>query len=133
MSSFNDQMIAEFRENGGQLSRFPGSTMVLLHSVGAKSGEERVTPLASLPDDGGWLIVASAGGQPRNPAWYHNLLAHPDTLIEVGTETVPVTATVVEDPEHPRAWAKLVAYMPGFGGYQERTDRVIPIVRLTPR
>ena len=133
MSSFNDQMIAEFRESGGHLSRFPGSTMVLLHSIGAKSGEERVHPLASLPDDGGWLIVASAGGQPKNPAWHYNLLAHPDTVIEVGTETIPVTASVVDDAAHATAWKKLVDYMPGFGAYQERTERTIPVIRLTPR
>ena len=133
MSSFNDRIIAEFRENEGRVGApFEGQSILLLHSIGAKSGEPRVNPLATFPDSGGWIIVASAGGQPKHPAWYHNLVAHPEVEIEVGTETVPVRAEIVTDG-YDALWSSITARMPGFQGYQDRVDRTIPLVRLTRR
>ena len=133
MSDFNDRIIAEFRANEGRVGGpFAGSPMLLLHSTGAKSGEERVNPLATFPQDEGWVIVASAAGQPKNPGWYYNLLANPETTIEFGTETVPVRATVVEEGRD-ALWAHVIATNPGFQGYQDRAERTIPLVRLTPR
>jgi len=134
MNDFNDRIIAEFRANGGKVGPpFEGAPLVLLHSIGAKSGEERISPLMSFPDDSGWLIVASKAGAPTNPAWYYNLLAHPDTTVEFGTETYDVTATVLSDEERAPLWADITANNPGFAAYEEKTDRTIPLVRLTKK
>ena len=107
--------------------------MVLLHTVGARSGEPRVNPLATFPEDGSWLVVASAGGRPTNPAWYHNLLANPDTTIEFGAETIPVHAHVLEGTDRAAAWSRITGEMPGFLSYEQRTTRTIPVLRLTRR
>ena len=134
MSDFNDRIIAEFRANEGRVGGpFAAMSLVLLHHTGAKSGIERVSPLASLPDGDDLLIIASKGGAPEHPAWYHNLLAHPDTVVEYGTETIPVTASVVGEHEHGALWDRVVATAPGFQGYQDKVARRIPIVRLTRR
>jgi len=134
MNDFNDRIIAESRANGGKVGPpFEGAPLVLLHSIGAKSGEERISPLMSFPDDSGWLIVASKAGAPTNPAWYYNLLAHPDTTVEFGTETYDVTATVLSDEERAPLWADITANNPGFAAYEEKTDRTIPLVRLTKK
>lgn len=134
MSDFNAQIIQDFRANGGWVGApFNSDKLVLLHHVGAKSGAERVSPLMSFPDDDGWVIVASKGGAPTNPAWYHNLLAHPDTVIEYGTETIPVHASVIGQPERDERWAKITATNAGFASYEQRTSRTIPLVRLRRR
>lgn len=134
MNDFNDRIIAEFRANSGYVGApFNSDQLVLLHSIGAKSGEERVSPLMSFPDDNGWLIVASKAGAPTNPAWYYNLLAHPDTTVEFGTETYEVTATVLTAEERAPLWADVTANNPGFAAYEEKTDRTIPLVRLTKK
>jgi deazaflavin-dependent oxidoreductase (nitroreductase family) len=134
VNDFNDRIIAEFRANNGYVGApFNSDQLVLLHSIGAKSGEERVSPLMSFPDDNGWLIVASKAGAPTNPAWYYNLLAHPDTTVEFGTETYDVTATVLTAEERAPLWADITANNPGFAAYEEKTDRTIPLVRLTKK
>src|SRR5581483_2079613 len=94
MNDFNAKVIDEFRSNGGVVGgMFEGMPMLLLHHVGAKSGTERVTPLAYYDDDGRYVIFASKAGAPTNPAWYHNLLAHPDVRIEVGNDSLDVVAS----------------------------------------
>jgi deazaflavin-dependent oxidoreductase (nitroreductase family) len=138
VSDFNTGIIEEFRANGGAVSRF-GSDLVLLHSTGAKSGEARLHPVLGIRDGDGWLIAASKAGAPEHPAWFHNLVAHPDASIEVpdqrgGIDTVPVTATVLGDDDRDAAWQRFVARSPGFAQYEERAaGRRIPVVRLTPR
>ena len=134
MTDFNSQIIADFRANGGYVGApFNSDQLVLLHHVGAKSGVTRVSPLMSFPDDDGWVVVASKGGAPDNPAWYYNLLANPETEIEFGTETIPVRASEIEQPERDRRWADITAVNAGFASYERKTDRVIPLVRLTRR
>ena len=133
MSDFNDRIIAEFRANGGVVARF-GSNLVLLHSIGAKTGEERVSPVMSIDrPDGSWLIAASAAGAARHPGWYYNLVAHPDATVETGDDTVDVVATAVEDPDYDAAWAQFTSRSPGFADYQVRAgSRRIPVIRLAP-
>src|SRR5918912_374471 len=95
--NFNQDIIDEFRANDGKVGGgFAGAPMLLLHSTGAKSGAERVNPMVYQDVDGGWAVFASKAGAPTNPDWYHNLVAHPDATIEVGTETIPVTARVTQ-------------------------------------
>src|SRR5205814_1748077 len=100
---------------------------------GAKSGTERTTPLVYLDDGDDFVIVASKGGHPRHPAWFHNLRAHPDTTIQVGSRRIPVTARVATDAERQRLWPAVVRLYSGYEGYQKRTDRKIPLVVLEPR
>ncbi|MEB0000022.1 nitroreductase/quinone reductase family protein [Cryobacterium sp. RTS3] len=135
MSDFNEQIISEFRENNGHVTTAGfGSTLVLLHTTGARTGAERVSPVMSIRDGDAWLVVASAGGRPQHPAWYFNLLKQPDTMIETAEGTVGVTATDLDGDEHARAWAEIVARAPGFADYQERAiGRRIPVLRLTRR
>ncbi|WP_159500507.1 nitroreductase family deazaflavin-dependent oxidoreductase [Microbacterium sp. 18062] len=130
---FNDPIIAEFRANGGTVSQF-GRSLVLLHHVGARSGAERVTPVMAIPDGPGtWLIAASKAGADDNPGWFHNLLAHPDTEIETPDGVVPVHAAVLRDDARDAAWARFTAASPGFQQYEQRTTRIIPVVELTRR
>jgi deazaflavin-dependent oxidoreductase (nitroreductase family) len=136
VSDFNDwntKIIEEFRANEGRVGGpFEGAPMILVHHIGAKSGTERVTPLVYFPeDDGTMLIVASKAGAPTNPDWYHNLKANPKVDVEVGTETFPVESAEVDSSEREDVWARVVAKNPGFGEYQEKTTRTIPVVRLT--
>ncbi|MEO8528756.1 MAG: nitroreductase/quinone reductase family protein [Pseudolysinimonas sp.] len=137
MSDYNDKMIADFRENGGIVPTGHGSGLVLLHSKGAKSGTQRVHPLLGITEDDHWLVIASKGGSPENPSWYHNLLAHPETEIEVGAnghvDTVAVRAEVIADEDYLAAWAKFTDKSKAFEGYAERTARRMPIVKLVRR
>ena len=108
--------------------------MLLLDHVGAKSGTKRTSPLLYVTDGENLAIVASKGGYPKNPAWYHNLKAHPDTTVRVGSKTRAVRAREATDEEHPRLWAKAVASYKNFDAYQARTPRKrIPIIVLEPR
>ncbi len=133
MSDFNDRIIAEFRANGGRVQNF-GSSLVLLHTVGAKSGEARISPVLAIADGDAWLVIASAGGSPRHPAWYFNLEAQPDVVVETPTGTVDVHATALEGADYDEAWSKFVARSPAFEQYAERTaGRTMPIIRLTRR
>ena len=133
-NDFNQQIIAEFRANQGVVGGpFAGAPMLLLTASGAKSGEQRTTPLVCLPDGDRYLIFASKGGAPTNPAWYHNLVAHPDVTVEVGTERFPATATELKGEERDRLYAKQAALRPAFGEYQQKTTRTIPVIALTRR
>jgi len=134
-NSFNDwntSVIEEFRANGGKVGGpFEGGTLLLLTTKGAKSGKERISPLAYTPDGDRFIIIASKAGAPTNPDWYHNLLAHPTATIEVGTEKFEVKPTVVlEEPERSQLYAKMVEKMPGFADYERKTTRKIPVVLL---
>ena len=129
----NQRIIDEFHANDGKVGgRFEGKTLLLLHTIGAKSGQERVNPVAYVKDDGRYVVIASKGGAPTNPDWYYNLVANPDAKIEVGTETFPVHAEVMEDPERTRLYNKMVEMMPGFNDYRNKTTRKIPVFVLTP-
>ncbi len=131
MSDWNDQVIKEFHENEGKVGGpFKGAPMLLLTTTGAKSGKQRISPLMYLPDGNRMLIFASKGGAPTNPDWYHNLLAHPQTTVEVGTESFNVKATVLTGEERDRFYAEQAKRYPQFGSYQEKTTRKIPVVAL---
>lgn len=135
---FNEQIIAEFRANDGVVGGpFEGATIVLVHSIGAKSGEERVFPVAGFPRGDVVAIVASAAGAPQHPAWYHNLVAHPEVDIEIGSPTGGVThqrvrARIVEGDERADLWQQVIETMPGFAEYEKRTTRLIPVFVLDP-
>ena len=133
-ADFNTQVITEFRENSGRVGgMFESMPLLLLHHTGAKSGSERVSPLAYLEDGGRYAIFASKGGAPEHPSWYHNLMAHPDARIEVGGETVEVTASEAQSEERDRIYAEQVSRVPQFGDYEQNTERKIPVVLLTPK
>jgi deazaflavin-dependent oxidoreductase (nitroreductase family) len=127
----NRQVIEEFRANGGQvLVTPPQGPVLLLHSKGAKTGQERVTPLMYLQDGDRYVIFASMGGWRRNPDWYYNLLANPDASIEVGTESFTVTAVAVEGEERERLFERQARAYPQFAYYQSKTTRRIPVIVL---
>jgi deazaflavin-dependent oxidoreductase (nitroreductase family) len=131
---FNETIINEFRANGGHVETAGfGESLVLLHTVGARSGEERVNPLMAIAEDDGWLVVASAGGAPRHPAWFHNLIANPAARVELGSgEIVDVVATSLDGSDYDAAWAAFTARSRAFESYRQRAgDREIPVVRLT--
>ena len=129
--NFNQQIIEEFRANDGKVGGyFEGGTLLLLTTTGAKSGQPRLSPLAYTTDGDRFVIIASKGGAPTNPDWYYNLLAHPIVSIEVGQEHLQARATVVEEPERARLYAKMVEKMPGFAEYQRNTTRQIPVIAL---
>ncbi len=134
-NDFNKQIIEEFRANDGKVGGpFEGAPMLILHSTGAKSGQERLSPLVFQADGDRWVIFGSKGGAPTHPDWFHNLVANPEASIEVGADTVPVTATVAEGDEHDRLWETQKATMPGFAEYEEKAaGRRIPVVVLTRR
>ncbi len=133
-ADFNTQVINEFRENSGQVGgMFESMPLLLLHHTGAKSGTARVAPLAYLEDGGRYAIFASKAGAPEHPAWYHNLLAHPETRIEIGGETIDVVASEAQGEERDRIYNEQAARSSQFAGYQEKTTRQIPVVLLTPR
>ena len=128
----NKTIIEEFRANGGKVGGpFAGRTLLLLHTVGAKSGQSRINPVAYIRDGDRLVIIASKGGAPTNPDWFHNLTANPLVTVEAGTETFQARATIAAEPEQTRLYSQMVAVMPGFGEYQRRTKRVIPVVILT--
>jgi deazaflavin-dependent oxidoreductase (nitroreductase family) len=136
MDDFNNQIIKEFRANAGQVGGgFDGATLLLLHHRGAKTGKERVSPLAYLGVGDGYAIFASKAGAPSHPHWYLNLKAHPDTEIEVGTDKVEVTAREVKGKERTEIWERQKAHMPGFADYEAKTKgiREIPVILLEPR
>ena len=131
-NDWNTKIIEEFRANGGKVGgQFAGGTLLLLHTIGAKSKQERVNPVAYGKDGERFVIIASKGGAPTHPQWYHNIIANPVFSVEVGTEQFQVRATLAEEPERTRLYDKMVAVMPGFGEYQRKTTRVIPVIILT--
>ena len=134
MSDWNKKIIEEFRTNNGKVGgHFEGKTLLLLHTIGAKSGQARINPVAYVKDGGRFVVIASKGGAPTNPDWYYNLIAHPDIKVEAGTETISVRAEVTEEPERTRLYNKMADMMPGFNEYRQKTTRVIPVIALTPQ
>ncbi len=134
MSDWNASVIEEFRANGGQVGGpFAGAPMLLLHTIGAKSGTERINPMMYQAVGESFAVFASRAGDVRNPDWYHNLLAHPEVSVEVGTETIEVTARVLDPEEREPIWQDQKTRYPGFAEYEAKTTRVIPVVMLDRR
>ncbi|GCE28318.1 hypothetical protein KDA_38020 [Dictyobacter alpinus] len=129
---FNKQLIAEFRANGGKITsgQFAGAPLILLTTVGAKSGQPHTSPVAYIPDGDRILIVASKAGAPTHPDWYHNLVANPRVTVELGSERFEAQATVPQGEERDRLFNHIVSQMSGFGEYQKNTTRIIPVVVL---
>jgi deazaflavin-dependent oxidoreductase (nitroreductase family) len=134
-SDYNTKIIEEFRANRGRVGGpWAGTPVILIHHIGARSGTERVTPLAySAQADGRFAIVAANGGSPAHPDWYHNLKANPRIKAEVGTQTFAVLAEEVDGTTRAGLWPKLVAEAPAVGEFQARITRQIPVFMLTPR
>ncbi len=130
MNGWNQQIIAEFRANGGKVESFGDAPMVILHSTGAKSGVERENPLVALVEGDDMYLFASKAGAPSNPDWYHNLKANPKAEIEYGTERFAIEAVEVTGTERDEVYARQVAAQPGFGDYEKATTRVIPVFKL---
>jgi deazaflavin-dependent oxidoreductase (nitroreductase family) len=129
--NWNDAIIEEFRANQGKVGgAFEGRTLLLLHTIGAKSGQERVNPTAYVKDGDRYVIIASKGGAPTNPDWYYNILANPLVTVEAGTDTFQAQAEVAKEPERSHLYAKMVEMMPGFAEYEKKTTRVIPVITL---
>lgn len=129
---FNRRNIEEFRANHGRLGgNFEGAPVLLLHSIGARSGAERVSPMMYLADGERYLIFASAAGADKNPAWYWNLIANPTATIEVGDEQLTVRAVELGGAERDEKYAVQAQRYPGFAEYQRRTTRTIPVLALT--
>jgi deazaflavin-dependent oxidoreductase (nitroreductase family) len=130
---FNTKIIREFRENAGRVGGpFEGAPLLILHTTGAKSGAVRESPVMYKDLGGSYAVFASKGGAPTNPAWYHNLLAHPEVQAEIGTQTVPLRARVAEPAERERIWVPWKTENPGFAEYERNTSRQIPVVILEP-
>lgn len=130
-SNWNQQVIDEFRSKQGKVGGpFESVPLLLLHHFGAKSGVERINPLAYQAISNGYAIFGSKGGAQTNPDWYHNLRAHPDVTVEVGTETFTVRARVAEGEERDTIWERQKADFPNFADYEARTVRSIPVVLL---
>lgn len=127
----NQAVMDQLRANNGQAE--DGRPLLILHTRGAKSGKEHVTPVMYMKDGSRYLVFASMAGAPASPAWYHNLVAHPEIDIEVDGQTVPVRAVDVRGTERDELYARQAAAHPQFAEYQERTSRVIPVVALEPR
>ncbi|HEX6934378.1 MAG TPA: nitroreductase family deazaflavin-dependent oxidoreductase [Streptosporangiaceae bacterium] len=131
--NWNSEIIEEFRANGGKVGgQFEGAPLLLLHTTGARTGQVRVNPVMYRPDGDRLVVFASKAGADSNPDWFHNLRAHPRVTVEVGTETRDVVARVADDAERARLWEAQKSEWPGFAGYEQRTERQIPVVILEP-
>ncbi len=131
---FNARVIEEFRANEGHVGGpMEHMKLLLLHHTGARSGASRINPVAYAVDDGRYVVFASKAGAPTNPDWYHNLKAHPNARIEVGTETIDVVASEAPPEERDRLFAAQAALSPQFAAYQDKTERRIPVIILTPQ
>lgn len=130
-NDFNQSLIAEFRANGGKVTGvFAGRPLLLLTTTGAKSGQPRTMPLVYTTDGDRLVVIASKGGAPSHPAWYHNLVANPVTTVELPGETFRARASVAEGEERQRLYDAQAALMPAFADYQRKTTRQIPVVVL---
>ncbi len=130
-NDYNQNLIAEFRANGGKVSdQSANSPLLLLTTTGAKSGQPRTNPLVYTRDGDRLLIIASKGGAPTNPDWYHNLVAHPEATVELAGERFPVRAIIPQGEERQRLFDQMGAQMPFFHEYQRRATRRIPVVVL---
>jgi len=133
VNDWNAKVIKEFRENGGKVGgQFDGAPMLLLHTTGARSGQERVNPMMYRQAGPAMAVFASAAGADKHPDWYHNLVANPRLSVEVGTETLQVTARTAEGDERERIWTEQKREYPGFADYERKTERVIPVAVLEP-
>ena len=133
VNDWNTKIIDEFRSNGGKVGGpFEGAPLLLLHTVGAKTGQARVNPMMYLADGDNHVVFASKAGAPTNPDWYHNLVANPRASIEVGDKTINVVAHVADDETRERLWSTQKQRYPGFAEYEAKTDRQIPVVVLEP-
>jgi deazaflavin-dependent oxidoreductase (nitroreductase family) len=131
MVEFNKKVIAEFRSNGGQVGgQFAGAPMIIITHTGARSGKTYISPLVYSKDGDRFVIIASKAGAPRNPSWYHNLLAHPDVTVEIGTEKFKARASEAKGAERDRLFAAQAKLMPQFNEYQKKTNRRIPVLVL---
>ena len=132
MSDFNQAIIDAFRANAGKVGGFfAGANMLLLHTIGAKSGQPRTNPMVYITDGDRLVVIASKGGAETNPDWYHNLLANPSVTVELGTKQFQARArAITEEPERSRLYAKMVAHRPGFAEYEQKTSRKIPAIVL---
>lgn len=132
INDFNQALIAEFRANGGRIlsGPFADRPLVLLTTSGARSGQPRTNPLVYTTDGDRMIVIASKGGAPTNPDWYHNVVANPLVTVEVGTEQYQARAVIAEGAERERLFAQMAAQMPGFADYQQKTTRQIPVVVL---
>ena len=129
----NQKIIEEFRANEGRVGGyFEGKSLLLLHTKGAKSGQERINPVACVSDGERLVVIASKGGAPTNPDWFYNIRANPLVSVEIGTEKFQAQADVAEEPERSRLYEKMVDMMPGFDDYRRKTTRKIPVIVLTP-
>jgi deazaflavin-dependent oxidoreductase (nitroreductase family) len=137
MSSANDwnqNVINEFRVNAGKVGGpFEGKSLLLLHTIGAKTGQERINPVVCVEDGERLVIIASKAGAPTHPAWYHDIVANPHITVEYKTEIFQVNAEITTEPERSRLYGKMVKVMPGFADYQQKTSRVIPVIVLYRR
>jgi deazaflavin-dependent oxidoreductase (nitroreductase family) len=132
-ADFNAQIIDEFHANEGRVGgMFEGMPLLLLHHTGAKSGQSRINPLAYQSDDGRYVVFASKGGAPTNPDWYHNLKAHPNVTIDLGTDTIDAVASEATGEERERLFRTQAERLPQFAEYEKQTERVIPVMVLTP-
>ena len=131
MHDRNRRNIEEFRANGGRVGgNFEGAPLLLLTTTGAKSGQQRVTPLMYLPDGERWIVFASKGGAPSHPDWFRNLSANPTATVEVGSEHFEATVEILAGEERDRIYARQSELYPQFAAYQEKTSRVIPAIAL---
>lgn len=135
MQDVNADVIEQFRANDGKIlsGMFKGGQLLLLTSTGAKSGKTRVNPLAYTRDGDKYVIIASKGGAPTHPDWYHNVVANADVTVEVGSERFSARARVAQGEERDRLYAAQAQVMPGFAEYQKKTSRQIPVVVLERR
>jgi deazaflavin-dependent oxidoreductase (nitroreductase family) len=134
MDDFNTRIIEEFRANQGRVGgQFEGAPVLLLTTIGAKSGKRRVNPMMYKPEGERLFVFASKAGADTNPDWFHNVVANPNVTVEVGEDTIEMTATVVEGAERDRVYAEQAELYPGFAEYQAETERIIPVVALDRR
>lgn len=128
----NQRIIDEFRANDGKVGGyFENTPLLLLHTIGAKSGVERINPAAYIMDGDRFVIIASKAGASTNPNWYHNLVANPQVTVEVGAEKFQALAAPAEERERTQLYEKMIAATPGFAGYLDKTTRVIPVIIIS--
>jgi deazaflavin-dependent oxidoreductase (nitroreductase family) len=132
-AEFNAHVIEEFRANEGRVGgTFEGMPLLLLHHTGARTGQSRINPVAYLGDGERYVLIASKGGAPTHPAWYHNLKTHPQTKIEVGPDTIDVVASEATGDERERLFRTQAERFPQFAEYEQQTARTIPVIVLAP-
>ena len=130
-NEWNKKIIAEFRANDGKVGGpFEGSTILLLHTTGAKSGKARINPLVTMADGDSYFVIASKGGATSNPDWFHNLKANPGVEVEVGTEKFSATAVITDEPKRTELYERMAAGFAAFNEYKKTANRVIPVILL---